>query len=278
MCGVQTGFAPIKIIVNTLIFNMQNQNTERVGATTFKQVMSIKSGGNLPPRPPDKNVQTAFPDEEPERTGGPSGNQPGVGPQLFKRQGSTYTWKFFLTGNPGTREKALIGHSMPKDGFEPGNKQKLLEDILMRLKNRDYFQRYARMDIYRNFTDSQKDSDLFVTLYRNHYEVQPRYLNQTWLLDFLKNFFSSPTENYGTMADPFPTGGPKGNPQFVAPPTKPFPIKGFDNIIEHAKKFNPRNEQEYSKMLEHFLNRMDAGEIPFGQLQEWQRIVSEKLR
>lgn len=223
----------------------------------------------LPPRPAATNSA--------DLTGMPSGVQPGKFKPEFERVGSTYSWKFFLSANPNeSREKALYGHSKPKDGNEIENKQKLLENILFRLKNRDYFTRFARMDVYRNFSDFAKDSDLFLSMYREHYIIQPRYMNQQWLIELMQKFYANPLATYGNSQDPFPTS--YNSPGVVRPAVVPFPVRGYENILDHAKRYHPRSEQEYTKTLEFFYMEVQKGTIPVGQLQEWQRIVSTRLK
>lgn len=117
----------------------------------------------------------------------------------FEREGATYSWFIFVPG-----KQKFYGYSKPKGMAEKANKQELLMDIIRRLNKGGYVRERNKIVFFRNFDDDDENSVKLLTLYGTRYDPEAVVVGQTWLVQFLNNFYNPPIHQYGTEL--FPTG------------------------------------------------------------------------
>ncbi len=150
----------------------------------------------------------------------------------FERIGSTYCWQISFPG----RRTPLYGSSKPTGQAEKFDKQQLLKDIIKRIYTK-YAQAGFEMKIYRCFTDHEKDNVHLFTLHQTRVIPEPVILGETWLMDWLQHFYSSPVQTYGTELIPKPV------PRQTAPPA------GRAVIPDKAKQAPPKGPFDESRQF-----------------------------
>gem|GEM_PF-2637527 len=208
---------------------------------------------------------------QPPATPTGAGNLADASKVKFERNGSTYTLHWWSQNDPDLfKHKKLVGYSKPVGQSEPDDKQYLLKSIIRRFRNNGYFSRMARLDVYRNFSDENVHSQLFLTMWRNHYQLH-MYGDQVWLVQYLNEFYQDPTATYGDQSNPFPTKQPKVY-DVMTPVNGLFPKQTMDDIRKVANNIRFQNVEQYSA----YIKNLEHQQYPPGMIKEFTRILSNR--
>lgn len=179
----------------------------------------------------------------------------------FERIGAWYTQRiYFQLGNH------LAGYSKPRNQMEEKDKQKLLMDMVSRLKRLGYIDKASKIEYYKNWSDNPKDDELLFTLYKTRFVIEPKWLNQEWLCTFLLNIYSSPVVTYGERNDPFAIPE-KEKPRIYG--DNAFSALSVEQMMSEKRKF--KSLQELQDSYQYLITQRPKGEV-----EQWYLKVLDK--
>ena len=206
--------------------------------------------------------------------GRPEDNVPSVWVEnfgKFERSGSTFSMRHFK----GVKRYA-VGHSKPLNQPEPLDKQKLLKDMVSRMmRSGRYLTAGRSIEVYRNFSDFDRDSVHLFTLFDNRWQAEPAIIARpelSWLIQFLHHLYTPSVNTYGTELIP---GKPQAEPTVVPEgialipdPKQQTKVDPFD-VARRFKNFDE---------LQNYTEKLTRDGHPHGQIVAYYQTVSIKLQ
>lgn len=163
----------------------------------------------------------------------------------FERRGSTYSW---MITRPG--KHTLYGNSKPSGAQEKADKRKLLTDIITRLNRQGkYITPNQSVVFFRNFSDDNRDSIKLLTLFSTRYEMEACCITETWLKEWLDNFYVPPVQLYGTDLFPLAPAQPPVGQQII--PDRPVYLP--TDMYDETKHF--KSEETLSEYVDGLIER-----------------------